>query len=144
MFWPIWIFVSVPHLLKSTGLSLKIGFKLGMDPGEQTICELILCEWLKTVMCFLQVYVAFKWALRKYNQHIKITLKLTQTTHSFMLDHVVYCMTIYSSSHHSEHNPDLFYSQMAPSSDFRKFLTLWLFGLFWHRDRRRQGGEERL
>lgn len=69
MFWPAWIFESAPHLLKSIGLSLKIGFKLGVDLSEQTYCELILCEWLNTVMCFHQVYAAFKWALKKYHQH---------------------------------------------------------------------------
>lgn len=152
MFWPAWIFVSACHLLKSIGLSLKIAFKLEVDLGKQTYCELILCEWLNTVVSFHEVYAAFKLTLGKYyfflaffhsiihtNAH-KITLKLTRNTHP-----LVYCMTLCSSSHRNVRTIRSFIAVKWPlcqtSESFWHFDCSGYAGTEWCR---REGGEERL
>lgn len=78
----------------------------------------------------------------QYNtqMHLKVDIKYT-LSHAGSSS-VLYDLILFPSSL-CENNPVRYYSQMAPSSDFRKFLTLWLFGLFWHREmeKGRRGGE---
>jgi len=157
MFWPSWIFKSAPHLRKSIGVSLKIGFKLEVDPGEQTYCELILCEMLNSVVSFHIVYAAFKWTLGKYHQRQfisaffhaiihsnthKITLKLTQNTHLALLNPQVYWMTLLLLSLWGQFSPITFkWPLHLTSESFWHFDCLGCAGTEWCR---REGGEERM